>query len=282
MSYGRGDLTPGGGGSYGNSGDQYSSSYQNEGRSSQADYTRLTQLISSNIQKVQQNVQDIRRMVEQLGSSSDTSELRDRLHQRQHYTNQLSKDTAKYIKDVKALAPAYPASEQRHRRTQTDRLMSEFSDVLNRFQAVQRDAASKEKESIARARAASASQDHSGDVLVSIQGEQLQEQAQISQEEIKEIEERQAAIQQLEADIVDVNMIFKDLGAMVHEQGDMIDSIEANVESAADNVQAGNKQLVQARSSAASARKKKIICGIIVIVLIIVLILIIYFSTKPN
>lgn len=280
MSYGRGDLTPGG--SYGNSSDQYQSSYQNDGRSTQADYTRLTQLISSNIQKIQQNVQDIKRMVDQLGSASDTSELRDRLHQRQHYTNQLSKDTAKYIKDVKALPPAYPASEQRHRKTQSDRLMSEFSDVLNRFQTVQRDAATKEKECIARARAASASQDQTGDVLVNLQGVQEQDQAQISAEDMEEIEERQAAIQQLEADIVDVNMIFKDLGAMVHEQGDVIDSIEANVETAAENITAGNQQLVQARSSAASARKKKLICGIIVVVLIVVLILIIYYSTRPN
>lgn len=59
---------------------------------------------------------------------------------------------------------------QRHRKTQTDRLMSDFSDILNTFQTVQRDAASKEKESIAKARAASASQDPTGDVLINLQG----------------------------------------------------------------------------------------------------------------
>lgn len=278
MSYGKGDLTPGGG-SYGNS-DPYHNSYQNDGRSTQADYTRLTQLISSNIQKIQQNVQDIKRMVEQLGSASDTSDLRDRLHQRQHYTNQLSKDTAKYLKDVKSLPAAYPASEQRHRKTQTDRLMSDFSDVLNTFQTVQRDAAAKEKESIARARAASAREDQGSDFLVNIQGMQEQEQSVVTAEDLEDIEERQAAVQQLEADIIDVNMIFKDLGALVHEQGDMIDSIEANVETAADNITAGNQQLVKARSSAASARKKKLILAIVVIIIIIVLVLIIYFSTK--
>lgn len=58
MSYGRGDLTAGGGTGAGSFGSDHINSYQNDGaggRSTQADYTRLTQLISSNIQKIQQN-----------------------------------------------------------------------------------------------------------------------------------------------------------------------------------------------------------------------------------
>ena len=46
------------------------------------------------------------------------------------------------------------------------------------------------------------------------------------------LQERERSIRQLESDIVDVNTIFKDLATMVHEQGEMVDSIEQNVESA--------------------------------------------------
>ncbi|XP_076804496.1 syntaxin-12-like isoform X1 [Clavelina lepadiformis] len=279
MSYGRGDLTSGGADEFSPS---YNDSYQNYGRPTQADYTRYTQLISSNVQKISQHVQDIKRMVHQLGTNEDTPDLRDRLHQRQHYTNQLSKDTAKYIKEVKSLPQASSLSEQRHRKTQIERLMGDFSDVLNAFQAAQREAATTEKECVARVRAAStAMHDQGSDVLVNVQGTmQDQQQAAISADELREIEERENAIRQLEADIVDVNMIFKDLGTMVHEQGDMIDSIEANVESAETHVEQGNVQLQQARASQSSARKKKFICAIIGIVLLVVLILIIYFSVK--
>jgi syntaxin 7 len=42
---------------------------------------------------------------------------------------------------------------------------------------------------------------------------------------------------------MDINEIFKDLGMMVHEQGDVIDSIEANIESAEVHVQQANQQL---------------------------------------
>jgi len=50
MSYGRGDLT----GGFNDTPPPYNS-YQNAGGSSQADYTRLTNLIGSNIQKINQN-----------------------------------------------------------------------------------------------------------------------------------------------------------------------------------------------------------------------------------
>ncbi len=48
---------------------------------------------------------------------------------------------------------------------------------------------------------------------------------------IEQLQERERSIRQLESDIVDVNTIFKDLATMVHEQGEVVDSIEANVES---------------------------------------------------
>lgn len=50
----------------------------------------------------------------------------------------------------------------------------------------------------------------------------------------------------LQSDIMDVNQIFKDLATMVHEQGEVIDSIEANVESTHMNVGQGVSQLAKA------------------------------------
>lgn len=45
---------------------------------------------------------------------------------------------------------------------------------------------------------------------------------------------------------MDVNTIFKDLATMVHEQGEVIDSIESHVDSAAVRVDEGTAQLQQA------------------------------------
>ena len=51
-----------------------------------------------------------------------------------------------------------------------------------------------------------------------------------------------------QSDIIDVNTIFKDLATMVHEQGEMVDSIEANVETTSVRVHEGTEQLRQAET----------------------------------
>lgn len=45
---------------------------------------------------------------------------------------------------------------------------------------------------------------------------------------------------------MDVNQIFKELGTMIHEQGETVDSIETNVEYATQNVESGTAQLREA------------------------------------
>ena len=79
------------------------------------------------------------------------------------------------------------------------------------------------------------------------------------EQNLEYLQERERSVAQLEADIGDVNQIFKDLAAMVHDQvmmrnlkkktqvffyqGEMVDSIEANVESASIRVNEGSDQL---------------------------------------
>ncbi|TFK01773.1 leucine-rich repeat neuronal protein 2 [Platysternon megacephalum] len=64
--------------------------------------------------------------------------------------------------------------------------------------------------------------------------------------------------------MLDVNQIIKDLASMVYEQGDTIDSIEANIETASSNVESANEQLAKASQHqrsrfkmAAGPRKRK-------------------------
>lgn len=63
---------------------------------------------------------------------------------------------------------------------------------------------------------------------------------------LEEVRQREQAIRQLESDILDVNQIFKELATMVHEQGEVVDSIEANIESAHIQVEEGVRQVSQA------------------------------------
>lgn len=74
------------------------------------------------------------------------------------------------------------------------------------------------------------------------------------QEEIdlQALEEQERTIRELEDNIVGVNEIYKKLGALVYEQGNTIDSIEASVENTSVYVSEGTEQLRRANQYSVS------------------------------
>ncbi|XP_022316970.2 syntaxin-7-like isoform X2 [Crassostrea virginica] len=220
-----------------------------------SELTRLTNAISSNIQQITQNVSQIQNNVSKIGTPQDSDEIRDRVHQLTHHTNQVAKESNKLMKDLAHLT--VPGSEQSKWRMQRDRLTDEFSTALKNFQTIQRTAAEKERASVARARAQSGNytkspfDDDTGreDMNMTPGFSQTRQILQMEEDvDLDMLHEREAAIKQLESDIVDVNQIFKDLGMLVHEQGEMLDSIETNVENSHGHVETGQKQLLLASS----------------------------------
>uniref|UniRef100_A0A8D3A4W1 Syntaxin-7 n=1 Tax=Scophthalmus maximus TaxID=52904 RepID=A0A8D3A4W1_SCOMX len=188
----------------------------------------LVHNISSNIQKITVLTSELQRAVS-LETEQDSSQLRHTLQQKQQQGNQLAKETDRLIKAFAAL-PIGP--DQRQRKIQKERLLNDFSAALNSFQKTQRQAADKEREFVARVRASSRvsggqPEDSFGYVTPFSNDAQLQAQAEaITEDDLRLIQERESSIRQLEADITDINDIFKDLGLMVHEQGDMIEELK--------------------------------------------------------
>ncbi|TMS12215.1 syntaxin-7 [Larimichthys crocea] len=243
----------------------------------------LVNNISSNIQKLTLLTSELQRAVSLLGTEQDSSQLRQTLQQKQQQGNQLAKDTDRLMKAFSAL-PVGP--DQRQRKIQRERLVNDFSAALNSFQKTQRKAADKEREFVARVRASSRvsggqPDDSFGNVSPFPSDYQVQAQTEaITEDDLRLIQERESSIRQLESDIIDINDIFKDLGMMVHEQGDMIDSIEANVETADVHVQNATQQLSRAADYQRSSRKKICILVIVLAVAAVIIGLIIWGSLK--
>ncbi|XP_041358820.1 syntaxin-7-like isoform X2 [Gigantopelta aegis] len=267
------------------------SSYQSSGGYAKtadggSEHSRLAQTVGNNIQKIQQNVTQIQKLVTQIGTREDSDDIRNRVHQTTHYTNQLAKETNTYLKELAHLQPPSNPSEQRQWKMQKERLTEEFSDALKNFQTTQRTAAEKEKASMARARAHSTverspfmdeippppEQDLMGTPGFSQTKAVLQMEQDI---DLDGLREREEAIKKLESDIMDVNQIFKDLGMLVHEQGEVLDCIEANIESTQIHVEEGTSQLSKARDYQSKARWKKCCCIIVLIVILIIVAIII-------
>ncbi|KAF2902600.1 hypothetical protein ILUMI_03578 [Ignelater luminosus] len=264
------------------------SSYHNGGQNREQDYQKLAQTIGTSIQKISQNVSSMQRMINQIGTHQDSRELRKQLHSIQHYTQQLVKDTNGYIKDLSTAPMAPTQSEQRQRRMQRERLQDEFTSTLNMFQAAQRSAAQKEKEQVNKAKAQVYGDMFSGGFkrdqqLIELQDSSSarQQQMQLQEEQdLEALQEQEQAIRQLESDINDVNQVFKELGALVHDQGEIVDSIEASVERTENYVSEGAQQLRQANTYKNKIRKKKLILAIIAAVILAVIIIIIIWKTS--
>ena len=140
----------------------YGGTYQDSGGGSMAsssnimsetEFQRVAQTVGTNVQKILQNVSSIQRMIAQIGTPQDNQQFQQQLHQIQHYTGQLAKDTAKHLGEMSS-SPA--VSDNRQWRLQKERLHSDFTKALNSFQGAQRTAAQREKEAIKRARGAAA------------------------------------------------------------------------------------------------------------------------------
>lgn len=259
------------------------------GSDSPAEFDKLSQTIGTDIQKVSQNVASMQRMVNQLGTAQDSDSLRSQLHKVQHYTNQLAKDTNAHLKELSTMYQnlSLDASEQKQYKMLKDRLANDFSDALRNLQTTQRQAAQKEKESVMRARAHSGLKGNpfandnensgGGSNLIDLARYPTQTQAQAVALQMEEevnlelLREREQAVRKLESDITDVNHIFKDLATMVHEQGEVIDSIEANIEYTTSHVSGAVQELSKARKHQTSARKK-MICLIVILLVVLAII----------
>ncbi|XP_076248559.1 syntaxin 7 [Calliopsis andreniformis] len=266
------------------------SSYHNGGPTREQDFGRLSQTIGTSILKISQNVSSMQKMVNQLGSSTDSQELRNQLHQIQHYTQQLAKDTSVHLQDLAVLSNnsgSTSPGEHRQRKMQRERLQDEFTSALTSFQAVQKLAASKEKEMVRKAKASAGLPPYpekKQETLIELQDSRTQKQ--IQQQQIKEeqnlrmLEEQEASIRQLESNISDINKIFKDLGAIVYDQGDLIDSIEASVERTEVSVNEATSHVRQASIYQNKLRKKKCILVLIGVVVLSILIGIIVWQSS--
>lgn len=171
-------------------------------------------------------------------------------------SHRLRMDTQQLIQDADSSLNNLNSGHLRPLKLQRERLLDEFGSAINVFQEVQRKYVDQEKKFVREVKehryATTGIKPGDGDNFSSVTTLEadlgFSSQAQIQQEEIdlRALEEQERAIQELEENISNVNEIYKKLGALVYEQGTVIDSIEASVENTATFVEEGSHQLQEA------------------------------------
>ncbi|ORZ16578.1 t-SNARE [Absidia repens] len=241
----------------------------------ESDYKSLVQRVSQQVFRINGNI-------------TNTSDVRNKLHDVTEATRELIKDSTN---DIKSLAQyqTVDGRKSRQRKLEQQKLSKDFQKVLSDFQKIQRVSASKQREYVDKAKATTAmlqsqaavDEEHGGleqqTTFVDDTQRRIQLQALDNEIEYNEvlITEREGEIQGIEQGISELNEVFRDLGMLVNEQDSGIQSIYGNVINIAQNTRQAADELTTANRHQKSARKNMCCFLLIIAVVASVLALII-------
>lgn len=251
-----------------------------EQESGDSQFRSLFEKTGSSIQRINSYVSSLERSLRQIGTSSDSVQLRNKITTVLHDVGQNVTRTQTNIKRLKELGRTL----SKENRLQVERITNQFLDTVQRFIDIQKRVANQMKAYPDLPKDSPFYQEEQNYGFDSAE-DNSQRQAQEQETEEMEynlalMEERERQVRDIESAIVDVNEIFRDLSAMVVEQGDMIDSIEANVERGADNVSSGRQELQKAEMYQKKARQKQLCIVVCLAVIVAVIVVIIVVAVK--
>nr|KAJ0201713.1 hypothetical protein LSAT_V11C600311590 [Lactuca sativa] len=97
---------------------------------------------------------------------------------------------------------------------------------------------------------------------------------------LAEIQERHDAVIEVERKLLDLQQIFTDFAILVDSQGEILDNIEAQVSSAVDHVESGNKTLEKVKKLQKKSRKWICISIMILLLVIAIALVVVLKGTK--
>ncbi|KAJ7976326.1 Syntaxin-22 [Quillaja saponaria] len=240
-----------------------------------------SQAVAAAIFQINTAVGAFRRLVDAIGTTKDTAEHRQKLHNTRQRILQLVKDTSAKLK---ALSESDINTDTNpSKKIEDAKLARDFQTTLQEFQKVQHLASERESTYTPVAPASSlptssASDEHLGPdrdqesqpfLRVQKRQEILLLDNEISFNEAM-IEEREHGIREVQDQIGQANEIFKDLAVLVHEQGVVIDDIHSNIDTSAGETTEAKVHLVKASKSVKS--RQNWCCWVLIIIVVVVVI----------
>ncbi|KAF8268537.1 t-SNARE [Lactarius quietus] len=253
----------------------YSSSQDAPQSREEAAFISLQSSLSLQVFKINANVQGILKLVDQLGTTRDSSSLRKSLHDLTETTRAMTKRGSDDLKKLSALQSTLPS-----KKTQMQKTAHDFQLSFVAFQRAQQLSAEKQRTVVKSVKLA-VEEDHE---TLSHHGEATPEQlqAQVLQSQLSPhelayqeslIQEREVEIREIETGIHELSEIFRDLGTLVNEQGGMLDNIESNVYSIAVDTAGAAEELSTASEYQRKAGRRAACLGLVLIVVVAVVLL---------
>ncbi|AEO71756.1 50ec1210-8dd7-4a36-b250-eb9a215581e9 [Thermothielavioides terrestris] len=246
------------------------------------EFQRLSQDLMNKLFRLNGNNQRLNGEVGHLGTRRDTPRVRERVHELIEESREMFKEVGEGVKKIQTWEDVTGAQKYMQQK-----LSREFQAALSEFQTLQRQALEKEKASVSAARAAVESE--SGTTAAAAAGgpasaQQLQQQQELArlvpQDEVDFQEaliiEREEEIRNIEQGVGDLNVLFQQVAQIVTEQGEMLDTIERQVEVVRDDTRGADHELRRAAVYQKNARSKAC-CLLLVLVVILTIVLLAVF-----
>ncbi|KAK0501425.1 t-SNARE [Armillaria luteobubalina] len=238
--------------------------------SDDAAFMSLQSSLSLQVFKINANIQGIRKLIEQLGTPRDSNVLRKRLHDLTESTQSMVKRGSE---DLKKLAVLQGGLSHQHASLQ--KTSRDFQLSLSSFQHAQRASAERQRTVVEDVRMA-VEDDHGDHQPDAAQHQSLLLQSRLSPHELAYqeslIQERENDIREIESGIHELAEIYRDLGMIVGEQGEMLDNIEANISSVALDTSRASEELTTAAHYQRTAGKRAA-CLMIVLTVVTAIVL---------
>ncbi|PBK72479.1 t-SNARE [Armillaria solidipes] len=237
--------------------------------SDDAAFMSLQSSLSLQVFKINANIQGIRKLIEQLGTPRDSNVLRKRLHDLTESTQSMVKRGSEDLKKLAVLQGGLP-----HQHASLQKTSRDFQLSLSSFQHAQRSSAERQRTVVEDVRMA-VEDDHDHDHQPD-QHQSLLLQSRLSPHELAYqeslIQERENDIREIESGIHELAEIYRDLGTIVGEQGEMLDNIEANISSVALDTSRASEELTTAAHYQRKAGKRAA-CLMIVLTVVTAIVL---------
>ena len=223
------------------------------------------------LKKISTDTNMVKKLTKKLGTSADSTSLREQL-------DTLRKDCLHNIKQTVELLKTF------ENKTFKKKFERDLGSLQNDFRSANSKASEKERKTSLRcsdvAMVEVSLETHGTDIGSNLEEQRRQQkllegmagvhQATLNTEALL-AEENSQDLQQVNHDLHVVKDLFKDVADLVNEQGNDIEKIEVEVDSATDHVERGNKELDKALYYQAQARRKKCILLIAFIVILAVI-----------
>jgi len=233
------------------------------------EFSRLAESLSTRLFELTANISRLSNQISLLGTKRDTQRVRERVHDLLEETRDGFKDVGDGIKKIQGWEDLNPSQKYTNQK-----ISREFSSALTEFQVVQRRALEKERASKAALEEITSAQSPSGEgqqQLQSLEEPRLAQQDEVDYQE-NLIIEREGEIRQIEQSVGELNELFRDVAHMVREQGDMIDTIDVNVENTLTDTRGADVELRSASRYQKAARNKA--CCLLLILAIVLIIIV--------